>query len=254
MPEFARQTLQIGNVETAIFTAGSGDPVVVFHGAGTLDGFDFTSPWTDRFRVIVPHHPGFGESGDDPSLLEPHDYVLHYLELFDALGLDRFSLVGLSFGGDLAARFAIEHGHRLKKLVLIAPSTMLDPDHPPLDILVVPGEELVRKLVSDFEVLRPRLPVEPDAEFIGARYREATTFARLFWERPRDPRVARYLHRIRTPTLLIWGDQDQIVPLAQSRAWIERLPDARLEVFEGAGHLVQLERPASVETIASFLE
>jgi pimeloyl-ACP methyl ester carboxylesterase len=254
MAKFTRETRTIDGVEVVLHTAGKGEPVVFFHGAGTVDGFDFTAPWTDRFRVIVPYHPGFGDSGDDPSFTEPHDYVLHYLELFDALGLDRFSLVGLSFGGDLAARFAIEHGHRLKTLVLIAPATMLDPRHPPLDILVVPGEELVSKLVSDFDALRPRLPEKPDLDFLGARYRESATFARLFWERPHDPRVARYAHRIRTPTLLVWGDRDQIVPVEQAAAWKDALPQAELRVFKGAGHLVHLEEPAAVAAIGGFLE
>ena len=77
-----------------------------------------------QFRVIVPYHPGFGESGDDPTFTETHDYVMHYLELSDQLGLEKVSIVGLSFGGYLAAKFASEHGHRLKKLVLIAPYGM----------------------------------------------------------------------------------------------------------------------------------
>jgi len=253
MAGFKRETHVVDGVPTVLYTAGAGEPVVFFHGAGTLDGFDFSIPWTERFRVIAPFHPGFGESGDDPSFTEPHDYVMHYLELFDALGLETFSLVGLSFGGDLAVRFAIEHGHRLRRLVLIAPSTMLDPEHPPLDILVVGGEELVPKLVSNFDVLKPRLPENPDLDFVGARYREAATFARLFWERPHDGRVARYVHRIRTPTMIVWGDRDQLVPVEQARAWKALLPDATLRLSKGAGHLVHLEDSTAVDAIGSFL-
>ena len=67
---------------------------------------------------------------------------MHYLELFDVLRLDRFNLVGLSLGGYLAAKFASEHGHRVKKLALIAPAGMIDPMNPMLDILAVPGEQV----------------------------------------------------------------------------------------------------------------
>jgi pimeloyl-ACP methyl ester carboxylesterase len=203
--------------------------------------------------VIAPYHPGFGESEDDPTVTEPHDYVMHYLELFDALGLETFSLVGLSFGGDIAARFAIEHCHRLRKLVLIAPSTMLDEKHPPLDIVAVPGEELVPMLVSNFDVLKPRLPEKPDLDFIGDRYREATAYARVHWERPRDRKFTRYLHRVRTPTLILWGDEDKLVPVEQAASWKERLPNAELRIVRGAGHLVHLESPDSVEAIGHFL-
>ena len=130
MSKFARETHTINGVKTVVHTAGSGEPVVFFHGAGTIDGFDFAEPWAERFRVIVPYHPGFGESGDDPTFTDLHDYVMHYLELFDALRLDRFNLVGLSLGGYLAAKFASEHGHRVKKLALIAPAGMIDPHEP----------------------------------------------------------------------------------------------------------------------------
>ena len=166
------------------YTAGKGEPLVFFHGAGTVDGHDFAEPWADKFKVIVPYHPGFGESADDPNLNNMHDYVMHYLELFDMLKLDTFNLVGLSLGGYLAAKFASEHGHRIRKLALIAPAGMIDPKNPMLDIIAVPGEEVPGLLVSNFEVLKKRLPAKPDLDFIGERYREADTVARLLWEHP----------------------------------------------------------------------
>ena len=69
----------------------------------------------------MPFHPGFGESGDDPSISEMHDYVMHYLDLFDTLGIERMRLVGFSLGGCMAAKFAVEHGHRVERLVLVGP-------------------------------------------------------------------------------------------------------------------------------------
>ena len=253
MSEFSKQTHTSNGVRTVLYTAGTGDPVVLLHGAGTIDGFEFAAAWTDRFRVIAPYHPGFGQSDDDPTITEPHDYVMHYLELFDALGLETLSLVGLSFGGDMAARFAVEHSHRLKKLVLIAPATMLDPKYPPLDIISVPGEELVPKLVSNFAVLQPLLPEKPDLDFVGDRYREATAYARVHWERPHDLKFTRFLHRIDKPTMVLWGDQDQLVPVEQAKAWKMHLPQSEIRIVPGAGHLVHLEAPESVEAIGQFL-
>jgi pimeloyl-ACP methyl ester carboxylesterase len=226
---------------------------VFFHGAGTVDGFDFATPLSEGHRVIVPYHPGFGESGDDPSLDDMHDYVMHYLELFDALGIDTFHLVGLSMGGYLAAKFSSEHGHRVRKLVMIAPALMLDADYPLLDILVVPGDEIIGLLVSDFDVLAKRLPSEPDLDFIGDRYREATTLARLQWEHPRDRKLARYLHRLKMPTLILWGGEDKIVPVQQAEAWKRYLPHARIQIYPEAGHLVHLERPEVVGEVGGFL-
>jgi pimeloyl-ACP methyl ester carboxylesterase len=253
MSPFKREELMVDGVKTVIHTAGQGEPLVVFHGAGTVDGFDFAEAWTDRFRVIVPYHPGFGESGDDPTFTDIHDYALHYLELFDMLRIDTMSLVGLSMGGYLAARIASEHQRRVRKLVMVAPYGLDVPGHPALDIIATPGEQLVPMLVSNFDNLKKRLPEKPDMDFIGARYREATTFARLFWEHPFDPKFPRRLRRITMPTLIVWGEEDKVIPIGQARSWREGIPHAELMVVKGAGHIAHLDKPETVGAIGRFL-
>jgi pimeloyl-ACP methyl ester carboxylesterase len=253
MTRFVREEYSVDGVKTVLHAAGSGEPVVVFHGAGTVDGFDFAEPWADKFRVIVPYHPGFGQSGDDPTFTDMHDYVMHYLGLFEALDIDKLRLVGISLGGWLAAQFASEHNDRVKKLVLIAPAGMIDPEHPALDILATPGEEVVGKLVSNFEVLKGKLPATPTIDFIADRYRESTTVARLWWEHPLDPKFVRHLKRIKAPTMIAWGNEDKIAPVEQTRLWQHHIPHAQIRVFEGAGHLVHLEKPKAVAAIEEFL-
>ena len=253
MSKFTRETLTVDGVKTVVYTAGQGEPLVFFHGAGTVDGHDFAEPWADKFKVIVPYHPGFGESGDDPSFTSLHDYVMHYLELFDMMKLDTFNLVGLSLGGYLAAKFASEHGHRVKKLALIAPAGMIDEKHPIIDILSIPGEEVPGLLVSNFDVLLKRLPAKPDLDFIGDRYRESGTTARLLWEHPLDPKFMRYLHRIKMPTMIVWGDEDKIIPVQQSEMWRKFVPAADIKIFKGAGHLVHLEKQEAVDAIGKFM-
>ena len=253
MSKFVREELTIDGVKTVVHTAGNGDPLVLFHGAGTVDGFDFAEAWAGKFRVIVPYHPGFGESGDDPTFTDIHDYVMHYLELFDALKVDTMNLVGMSMGGYLAAKFASEHGHRIKKLVLIAPYGLHVPEHPTLDIIATPGEELVPMLVSNFETLKKSLPEKPDMDFIAARYREATSFARLFWEHPTDPKFPRRLHRVKMSTLIVWGDEDKLIPVQQAQVWRKLIPNSEVMVIKGAGHIVHLDKPEAVDAIAQFL-
>ena len=254
MSKFVREELMVNGLSTVVHSAGSGDPLVFFHGGGTVDGFEFAEAWTDRFKVIVPYHPGFGESGDDPTFTDIHDYVLHYLELFDMLKIDTLRLAGISLGGYLAARFAIEHGHRVKKLALIAPYGLNVPEHPPLDLIATPGEQIVPMLVSNFEVLKKNLPEKPDMDFIGARYREATTFARLFWEHPFDPKFPRHLYRIKMPALIVWGQEDKIIPVGQVPHWKEKIPHAEVLVVPGAGHIAYLDKPETLDAIARFLK
>jgi pimeloyl-ACP methyl ester carboxylesterase len=253
MSKFAREELTIDGVKTVVHTAGKGEPLVVFHGAGTVDGFDFAGAWADKYRVIVPYHPGFGESGDDPTFTDIHDYVMHYLELFDALKIDTMHLVGLSMGGYLAARFASEHGHRINKLVLIAPYGLHVPEHPTVDVIAIPGEEILSMLVSNFEAVKKHLPEKPDPDFIAARYREATSFARLFWEHPTDPKFPRHLHRVKMPTLIVWGEEDKLIPVQQAQVWRKLVPNAEVMIVKGAGHIVQSDKPETVEAIRRFL-
>jgi len=143
--------------------------------------------------------------------------------------------------------------HRVRKLALIAPAGVIDPKHPTLDILALPGEQLPGLLVSNFEVLRRRLPAKPDLDFMGERYREATTVTRLLWEHPADPKFMRYLHRITVPTLILWGEDDKIIPVQQAETWRRLVPTAEIRTYKGAGHLVHLEKPEAVEAVANFL-
>jgi len=249
MIEFKKETLTINGVDTVVYTAGQGEPLLFLHGAGTFHGFEFAKSWAEKFRVIHPYHPGFGESGDDPAMDTFNDYVMHYVDLLDALGLDKVHLVGFSLGGFLAAQFASQQRDRVKTLTLVAPSGMKSVEHPTIDVLAMPGEELVGRLASNFEVLKPWLPTGPDPEFMGARYRESTTVARLLWEKPFDQKFKRHLHRINAPTLIIWGDEDKIVPHQQAALWQRELPSAKVQIFKGAGHIVLDELPEAASAV-----
>jgi pimeloyl-ACP methyl ester carboxylesterase len=253
MSKFTREELRVDGIKTVVHTAGKGEPLVLFHGGGTVDGFEFAEPWADKFRVIVPYHPGFGESGDDPTFTDIHDYVMYYLEFFDAMKIDTMSIVGLSMGGYLATKFAVEHGNRINKLVLIAPYGLDIPEHRTADIIAIPGEQVVPMLVSNFDTLKKDLPERPDADFIGARYREATTFARLFWEHPTDPKFPRYLHRVKMPTLIVWGEDDKLIPVQHAQTWRKLIPNSEVVVIKGGGHIVQRDKPEVIEVIGRFL-
>jgi pimeloyl-ACP methyl ester carboxylesterase len=253
MSKFVREELIVDGVKTVVHTAGKGEPVVLFHGAGTVDGFEFAESWAENFRVIVPYHPGFGESDDDSTFTDIQDYVMHYLELFDALKIDTMRLVGLSMGGYLASKFASQQSHRIKKLVLIAPYGLSVPDHPTLDLIALPGEQLVPMLVSNLDTLKKSLPEKPDLDFIAARYREATSFARLFWEHPTDPKFPRHLHRVNMPTLIVWGDEDKLIPVQQAQTWRKLIPNSEVMIVKNAGHIVQRDKPETVDAILKFL-
>ena len=248
------ERLDVNGVDTCVLTAGGGDPLVFLHGAGTFAGFDFATGWADRYRVIVPYHPGFGESADDPRVTEMHDYVLHYLELFDRLGLESVNLVGHSLGGWLAALLAVEHSHRILRLVLVSPAGLRVPEHPTADIFSIPPEQLPSRLTADPEVVRRLMPAEPDLDFLASRYRESSSLARVLWERNYDRKLGRWLHRVTKPTLIVWGAVDSLIPVEQAEIWRASIPDARVHVIEGCGHLPFHETRVAAAVVRDFLE
>jgi pimeloyl-ACP methyl ester carboxylesterase len=252
MAEFKKETLKINGVDTVVYSAGEGEPLLFLHGSGTFHGFEFAKKWAEKFRVIHPYHPGFGESGDDPAMDTFHDYVMHYVELLDALKIDKVHLVGFSLGGHIAAQFASQQRERVKTLTLVAPAGMRSKEFPIMDVISTPGEQIVASLASNFEVLKPWLPTGPDPEFMGARYREMTSVARLIWEKPWDPKFRRYLHRINAPTLIVWGDEDKLIPYQHAEIWKQALPNAEVQVFKGAGHLVLDEKREAADAVAAF--
>jgi pimeloyl-ACP methyl ester carboxylesterase len=210
-------------------------------------------PLAERFRLILPIHPGFGVSGDDPSIDSIHDYVLHYLDLLDLLELDDFHLLGLSGGGYMAASLAIEQTQRVRRLVLVCPIGLRVHEHPTVDLFSIPDEELLSYLAADMSIFEGKVPMPPTPEFLAERYREMTSWARVAWNRPYDIKLAKWLHRLTMPTLILWGDQDRLIPVEQAAVWAELVPGAETKLLPGIGHLVFDESREALDVAADFL-
>lgn len=253
MASFQEERFTVNGVETAVFTAGEGHPLVFFHGAGTVTGFDALLPLAERHRLIVPHHPGFGASGDDPSIETIQDYVRHYLDVLDLLGVRELSLAGHSMGGYMAAQFAIDQGPRVRSLVLAAPWGLRDAEHPTQDLFVIPDEEVLGWLAADMSVFEGKVPLPPTPDFLAERYRETTSAARILWARPYDPKLGRWLHRLTMPALLLWGEADRLIPAEQSEIWASMIPGAEIKRLPGVGHLLFDESRDAVDAVASFV-
>src|ERR1700730_18542018 len=115
---FARSEYDINGVKTVVQSIGSGPVLVFLHGQATFTGFGVARAWAAHYTVLSPFHPGFGDSGDSDAIDTVEDHVLHYMDLFDRLGLRNFDLAGFSLGGWLAAEFAIRQLQRVRRLAL----------------------------------------------------------------------------------------------------------------------------------------
>jgi pimeloyl-ACP methyl ester carboxylesterase len=93
----------------------------------------------------------------------------------------------------------------------------------------------------------------PTPEFLAARYRESTSFARVGWQRPYDLKLQRWLHRLTMPTLLLWGDADRLIPVEQAPIWAEHIPNAEVRILPGVGHLMFDESREALDAAAQFV-
>jgi pimeloyl-ACP methyl ester carboxylesterase len=249
---FHQTRLDINGIDTLVLTAGSGDPVVFFHGAGTGSGFDWLLPIARHFRLIVAHHPGFGGTSG-PALPGVDHLARHQLDVLDRLGVARFHLVGQSMGGWTAATLASYSTHRIAKLALVAPVGLDVPEHPTVNLLAVPPAEIPHYLTANPAALAPPGGQPPSPEFIAARVREFESWAIVQTHGlTHQSGLGRWLHRIDVPTLLLWGDADRLVPFAQAAVWAAAMPRATVQRFAGAGHLLFEERPDAATALVDF--
>jgi pimeloyl-ACP methyl ester carboxylesterase len=253
MAAYREERFTIKGVETVVQIAGEGEPLVYFHGAGTVTGFDALLPLADRFKLIVPFHPGYGPTADDATIDDVHDYRRHYLDLFDELGIGELSLIGHGMGGWLASNFAVDHAERVRRLVLAAPLGLKVDEHPTEDVFTIPGEQMLGYLAADLSVFEGHVPMPPTPEFLADSYRETTSTARVLWARPYDLKLHRWLHRLTMPTLILWGDADRLIPVGQAPVWAELVPGAEVRTLPGVGHLVFDESREAIDAVAGFV-
>ncbi|WP_432284189.1 alpha/beta hydrolase [Aminobacter sp. BA135] len=251
---FERAEYEIRGIRTIVHSIGEGFPLVFLHGAGTFTGFEFARTLATGAKVIIPYHPGFGDSADDDRITSIDDYVLHYADLFDRLGLEAFDLAGFSLGGWIAAEYAARQSSRLRRLALISPAGLVVRDHPAPDLSTVSPPELPGYLTHDPRVALGYFPTTQDPTFGASLGREMAALGRLLAIEPQgNPKLGAWLHRIAAPTLLLWGSEDRMRPAAQADAWLKCIPVSRLELVPGAGHLLFEEAPQATTLLRDFL-
>jgi pimeloyl-ACP methyl ester carboxylesterase len=252
---FLKRELTISGVRVQVMEAGQGEPVVYLHGAGTISGFDDLLPLANGRKLIVPIHPGFGASDDDPQIDSVLDYAVHYAALFNQLDLSEpIDLIGHSLGGWIASMFTIFYGQRVRRLALACPAGLRVPEHPTTDLFMVPPDKLLSYLVSSPETLKRFASVPVTNEMRIARYREMTSLARVIWDRNYEPKLGRWLETVTVPTLVVWGEQDRMIPAQQAQYWTRHLAKGGSEIFVGAGHLLFSEAPSALDSLQSFFD
>ncbi|MDF2115896.1 alpha/beta hydrolase [Roseiarcaceae bacterium H3SJ34-1] len=267
------RNIDLNGRKVTLIEEGTGEPIVYLHGfadvhgvAGELLAFHKTLAGTGK--LIAPAHPGCNGSDELEDGTSVEDVVFHYLELFDALSLKQFTLVGHCAGGWIAAEIAVRHPERVKKLVLIGACGLFVPGELIEDIFMHAQPErgvdykTLRNVLFSSSTARDALRYFPDGR--GDLDEETRRYAMLrfgsfvgfkppyFYNRS----LINRLHRATMPSLVLWGEQDHMVPRAHGEAYAKGLKGAGdLQIVSGAGHAAAIEGEAAVsKAVGAFLK
>ena len=262
-PRFAT----VDGVRVRYVRRGSGPPVVLLHGIASsiYSWAAVIPPLATGHDVIALDLPGFGGS-DIPSVHSADQYPRVLRGFLDGLGLTRVTLVGHSLGGAVASAFAASEPGRVERLVLVDSAGFnLSPADRPwlLRALGWPG---AAALVDVLPLRRPlvamglrqvfhddaRVTPERVEEYLGPLVRpDATRFMARLLAIQRPLGLPEAIGRIRAPTLVVWCEQDEWVPLEHADRFVAAIPGARKAVIGGCGHMPQEERPTELLALLS---
>ncbi len=245
--ESAAPTLVVNGTRIDMIERGSGRPLLFLHPENGIEpALAAIDALAKGARVIAPTHPGFGRSELPKGMRSVDDLSYFYLDLLEQLDLRDVTVVGVSLGAWIAAEIAVKSTARLAKLVMVNAVGVKVGDRETRDIVDVFA--LTEKEFIDIAYCDPAVGTRdykalPDAEVLAAaRAREAT--ARFAWNPYfHNPRLKSRLHRIRIPTLFLWGTHDRMLSEAYGRAYCAMIPGARFEMIERAGHFPHQEQP-----------
>src|SRR5271167_1014369 len=261
--------LELHGDRIAYRDAGDGPALLLIHGmAGSSATWQAIIPQlSKKFRVIAPDLLGHGMSAKPRGDYSLGAFAVFLRDLLDELGVDRATVIGQSLGGGIAMQFAHQHRDYCERLALIG-SGGLGPDlSPVLRMLSAPGAEFVLPVVAPQPVLNLGNKLGSWLTSAGIQSPRAGQMWSAYCSLSDRPTRQAFLRTLRSvvdyrgqavsalgkihvshglPTLLIWGEQDRIIPVAHGRAAHNAVPGSRLEVLAGVGHFPHVEAPTAV--------
>lgn len=259
-------TIDAGGISTAYLEAGSGEPVLMLHGSGpgvsgTANWHRNIGPLSQRFHVLAPDIVGFGDTARPENVVYSlRTWTDHVWAFLDAHGITTTSIVGNSLGGRIALQMATDQPERINKMVLMgSPGVGMTLTEGLAALRAYePSHDAMRSLLRNFFAVDPALITD---ELVEIRYQASIAdgafeaYQAMFF----DPRhrgselgiTEDEVRAITTPSLLIHGREDKVVPLAVSIAMLGLLPNADLHVFSACGHWTQIERAAEFSALVA---
>lgn len=261
--ERGRRSVRVGSAEVELFSGGAGEPVLLLHDLEVKTGWQ---PFMDRlareYTILVPSHPGFGNSDLPPAFDAIDDLAYVYQDLLRHHLAEPAHVVGLGMGGWIAAEMAVRCTHRMRSLTLVDAVGIKvsgPAERDIADTFSIGNRELLELSWHDsaagaVAMALPGTGDQSEAE-VTARLRNRQSAALFGWKPfMYTPKLRDRLARVDLPTLVIWGAADRIVRPDYGRAFAGAIPGAEFRVIDRAGHFPYLEQPeAFLSVLTPFL-
>lgn len=253
------QIVNVGGADIHLLKGGQGKPLVILHGVeGSLGWCAYQRGLAQQCTVYAPSLPGFDLSPRPPWLESFADLSRFSLWLLQQLELQKTSLLGYGMGGWLAAEMAVMCPQLVDRLVLVA-AAGIQPQQGEITDIFLHGQDATRQLAffdpqhaSEYESLFKRKLSSEEREM---RTRNQENAVRYCWKPYMYERsLPHLLPRLKNPTLVVWGQEDRLIPVECGELYRQAIPGARLEVLPQCGHYPHLEKTEQfVGIVQNFL-
>ena len=256
---YTEEFVNIGGSKVHVLKGGSGEPLLVLHGAGGNHGWlRYVQALAEKYTVYLPSHPGYGQSDRPPWLETIPDLACFYTWFIEQQGLEGARAIGFSMGGWLAAEIAVACSHSFSKLMLVD-SAGIKPDKGEImDIFIISPAQILEQMFYDPKQAPEYEQVfggEPTAEQRDTAENNREMAVRLCWKPyMHDPRLCDLLARVNIPTRIVWGREDRVMPVECGDLYHQAIPGSDLVVMDNCGHFPQIEKAEDfIKTALDFM-
>jgi len=250
---WSESTYEFADCKLHLARAGSGRPALVLHhDNGTPDRLPFYDALAAKYDVLVPHHPGYGRSDRPEWMRSVRDIAVVYRGLLADLGIEKAALIGLGFGGWIAAEMAGMAPRDLSALVLVGAMGIKPPQGDILDQAIVGYNDYARAGFHDQKAFDRVYGAEPsNDQLVAWDICREMCFCIAWKPYMYSQTLPHLLGAVRAPALLVWGADDKVVPVSAGRRYAEVLANAKLHTIAACGHCVEMEKPDELAALVT---
>ena len=249
--DWSEHAVRVAGLNLHVMRGGNGPTLLILHhDIGTPDRLPFYDQLAQRFTLVIPHHPGWGRSERPAWARHVRDLAAVHQWVLAELDISHCALLGLGFGGWIAAEMASLSPRQFSHLILVG-AMGIKPPH---------GDILDQAVISYIDY--PQAGFHDEAAFRGV-YGDVSTDQLEAWDIAREmsfrtawkpymysQTLPYLLGGVRAPALVVWGDDDRIVPISAGQAYARALPEATFTTIPACGHFAEMEKPDAMAKLA----